>query len=134
MVCDFVNHSNDNEICWWLGTVASSVSDYLSVHCRANAGRMVGMEIKLDDHYTIVGGRHGQIQLIRHKTNPERRKGKIINGDTLYFQTFGQAVKSYIKISASESKIKSFQEMAAFIDEKLKGAELKINQVMEDDE
>ena len=89
------------------------------------------MEIKLDDHYTIVGGRHGQIQLIRHKTNPERRKGKIINGDTLYFQTFGQAVKSYIKQSANESDIKSFEELAAFIDGKLKGVELKINQIME---
>lgn len=89
------------------------------------------MEIKLDDHYTIVGGRHGQIQLIRHKTNPERRKGKIINGDTLYFQTFGQAVKTYIKKSANESDIRTFEELAAFIDGKLKGVELKINQVME---
>lgn len=92
------------------------------------------MEIKLDDHYTIVGGRHGQIQLIRHKANPERRKGKIINGDTLYFQTFGQAVKTYIKKSANESDIKTLKELAAFIDGKLKAIELKINQVMEDDE
>ena len=92
------------------------------------------MEIKLDDHYTIVGGRHGQIRLIRHKTNPERRKDKIISNDTLYFQTFGQAVKTYIKKSANESNIKTFEELAAFIDGKLKGVELKINQVMEDDE
>ena len=90
------------------------------------------MEIKLDDHYTIVGGRHGQIQLIRHKANPERRKGKIINGDTLYFQTFGQAVKTYIKKSANESDIKTFEGMAAYIDEKLKSVELKINQVLEE--
>ena len=91
------------------------------------------MEIKLDRHYTIVGGRNGQIQLIRHKANPERRKDKIINGDTLYFQTFGQAVKTYIKKSANESDIKTFEGMAAYIDEKLKGAELKIDQMMEDD-
>ncbi|MBB1063616.1 hypothetical protein [Limosilactobacillus fastidiosus] len=88
------------------------------------------MEIKLDDHYTIVGGKHGQIQLIRHKTNPERRKDKIISNDTLYFQTFGQAVKTYIKKSANESSIKSFEELAAFIDGKLKDVELKINQVI----
>ena len=90
------------------------------------------MEIKLDDHYTIVGGRHGQIQLIRHKTNPERRKGKIISNDTLYFQTFGQAVKTYIKKSANESDIKTIEGMAAYIDEKLKGVELKINQIVEE--
>ena len=92
------------------------------------------MEIKLDSHYTIVGGRNGQIQLIRHKANPERRKGKIINGDTLYFQTFGQAVKTYIKKSANESDIKTLEELAAFIDGKLKGVELKINQVLEEEE
>ena len=92
---------------------------------------MVRVVIKLDDHYTIVGGRHGQIQLIRHKANPERRKGKIINGDTLYFQTFGQAVKTYIKKSANESNVKTFEELAAFIDGKLKGVELKINQITE---
>lgn len=131
MVCNCADHSNDNEICWWLGTAASCVSDYLGVHCRTNARGMVGMEIKLDDHYTIVGGRHGQIQLIRHKTNPERRKGKIISNDTLYFQTFGQAVKTYIKKSANESNIKTFEELAAFIDGKLKGVELKINQITE---
>ena len=45
------------------------------------------MEIKLDDHYTIVGGRHGQIRLIRHKTNLERRKDKIISNDTLFTET-----------------------------------------------
>ena len=131
MVCDFVNHSNNNEVCWWLGTAAGGVSDYLGVHCREDARGMVRMEIKLDDHYTIVGGRHGQIQLIRHKANPERRKGKIINGDTLYFQTFGQAVKTYIKKSANESNVKTFEELAAFIDGKLKGVELKINQITE---
>ena len=134
MVCDCADCSNDNEVCWWLGTATSGASDYLSVHCRTNAGRMVEMEIKLDDHYTIVGGRHGQIQLIRHKTNPERRKGKIISNDTLYFQTFGQAVKTYIKKSANESDIKTFEGMAAYIDEKLKSVELKINQVLEEEE
>lgn len=68
------------------------------------------MEIKLDDHYTIVGGRHGQIQLIRHKANPERRKGKIINGDTLYFQTFGQAVKTISKSQLMNLILKRLRE------------------------
>ena len=134
MVCNCVNHINDNEICWWLGTAAGCTSNYPGVHRWEDARWMVRMEIKLDDHYTIVGGRHGQIQLIRHKANPERRKGKIINGDTLYFQTFGQAVKTYIKKSANESDIKTFEGMAAYIDEKLKSVELKISQVLEEEE
>ena len=91
------------------------------------------MEIKLDDHYTIVGGRHGQIRLMKHTDKLKRQNGKIISNDTLYFQTFGQAVKTYIKKSANESDIKTLKELAAFIDGKLKGVELKINQVMEDD-
>ena len=41
MVCDSADCSSDDEVCWWLGTAASGVSDYLSVHCRTNAGRMV---------------------------------------------------------------------------------------------
>ena len=92
------------------------------------------MEIKLDSHYTIVGGRNGQIRLIKHADNQKRKNGKITSNDILYFQTFGQAVKTYIKKSANESNIKTFEELAAFIDGKLKGVELKINQVMEDDE
>lgn len=89
------------------------------------------MKIKLDDHYTMVGGRHGQIRLMKHTDKLKRQNGKIISNDTLYFQTFGQAVKSYIKQSANESDIKSFEELAAFIDGKLKGVELKINQITE---
>lgn len=90
------------------------------------------MEIKLDSHYTIVGGRNGQIRLIKHADNQKRKNGKITSNNILYFQTFGQAVKTYIKKSANESDIKSFEELAAFIDGKLKGAELKINRQMEE--
>ena len=43
LVCDCVNYSNDNEICWWLGTAASCTSNYLSVHCRTNERGMVMM-------------------------------------------------------------------------------------------
>ncbi|WP_124031981.1 hypothetical protein [Limosilactobacillus vaginalis] len=89
------------------------------------------MEIKLDSHYTIVGGRNGQIRLIKHVDNQKQKNGKITSNDILYFQTFGQAVKTYIKKSANESNIKTFEELAAFIDGKLKGVELKINQITE---
>lgn len=92
------------------------------------------MEIKLDSHYTIVGGRNGQIRLIKHADNHKRKNGKITSNDILYFQTFGQAVKTYIKQSANESDIKTFEGMAAYIDEKLKSVELKINQVLEEEE
>lgn len=89
------------------------------------------MKIKLDSHYTIVGGRNGQIRLIKHVDNQKQKNGKITSNDILYFQTFGQAVKTYIKKSANESNIKTFEELAAFIDGKLKGVELKINQITE---
>lgn len=91
------------------------------------------MRIDLDKHYTIELNKWGNPVLVKHKANAEVGKDGHLIGAKLYFQTFGQAVKSYIKVSASESKIKSFQEMAAFIDGKLKGVELKIDQIMEDD-
>lgn len=45
VVCNCVNHSNDNEICWWLGTATSCVSNYPGVHCREDARGMVVMKI-----------------------------------------------------------------------------------------
>lgn len=45
MVRHCADCSSDDEVCWWLGTVASSVSDYLSVHCRTHAGRVVVMHL-----------------------------------------------------------------------------------------
>ncbi|WP_304134390.1 hypothetical protein [Limosilactobacillus coleohominis] len=91
------------------------------------------MRIDLDEHYSIELNKWGNPVLVKHKVNAEVNKDGHLIGAKLYFQTFGQAIKSYIKVSASESKIKSFQEMAAFIDGKLKGAELKIDKMMEDD-
>lgn len=91
------------------------------------------MRIDLDEHYCIVLNQWGNPVLVKHGKQFELDKHGDPIGKKFFFQTFGQAVKSYIKQSASESKIKSFQEMAAFIDEKLKGAELKIDQMMEDD-
>lgn len=45
MVCNCVNHINDNEICWWLGTTTGRVGNYPGIHRRTNAGRMVVMRI-----------------------------------------------------------------------------------------
>lgn len=91
------------------------------------------MRIDLDEHYTIELDRWGSPVLVKHKVDAKLDKEGHLIGKKLYFQTFGQAVKSYIKISASKSDVKSLEEMAAFIDGKLKGVELKIDQLMEDD-
>lgn len=90
------------------------------------------MEINLDEHYTIVLNQWGNPVLIKHCANAERDKHGDYKGTKLYFQTLGSAVETYIKKSASEADIKSFQELAAFIDGKLKGVELKINQRMKE--
>ena len=90
------------------------------------------MRIDLDEHYSIELNKWGNPVLVKHKVNAEVNKDGHLIGAKLYFQTFGQAIKSYIKVSASESKIKSFQEMAAFIDGKLTGGELKIDKMIED--
>ena len=45
MVCHSADCSSDDEVCWWLGTVAGGVSDYLSFHCREDARGMVMMKI-----------------------------------------------------------------------------------------
>lgn len=90
------------------------------------------MRIDLDEHYTIYLNKWGNPVLVKHEANAELDKHGYPIGHKLYFQTFGRAVRAYIEVSASESKIKSFQEMAAFIDGKLKAVELKIDQMMEE--
>lgn len=87
------------------------------------------MRIDLDEHYTIVLDRWGYPCLIKHKTGAVEKNGKL-PGKCLYFQTYGQVVKSYIKMQAVNADIHSFSEMAAFIDGKLKAAELAIDQQM----
>ena len=37
VVCDFVNHSNNNDVCWWLGVTASCTSNYPGVYRWENA-------------------------------------------------------------------------------------------------
>ena len=89
------------------------------------------MRIDLDEHYCIVLNQWGNPVLVKHGKEFELDKHGDPIGKKFFFQTFGQAIKSYIKQSAGTSDIKSFEELAAFIDGKLKGVELKINQVME---
>ena len=57
MVCDFVNHSNNNDVCWWLGVTAGGASNYPGVHCRTNEGRVVMM--KIDEFIEKVNERDG---------------------------------------------------------------------------
>ena len=45
MVCDCVDCSNDDEVCWWLGTAAGSASNNPGIRCRTYEGRMVEMKI-----------------------------------------------------------------------------------------
>ena len=90
------------------------------------------MKIDLDEKYCIVLNQWGNPVLVKHGKKFEFDKHGAPVGKKFFFQTFGQAVKSYIKQSAGTSDVNSFEELAAFIDDKLKGVELKINQIMED--
>lgn len=45
MVCNFACDAGNHECGWWLDTAASSVINYLSVHCRTNERGMVKMKI-----------------------------------------------------------------------------------------
>ena len=90
------------------------------------------MKIDLDEHYSIVLDQWGNPVLVKHGKEFELDKHGDPVGKKFFFQTFGQAIKSYIKQSAGTSDIKSFKELAAFIDGKLKGVELKIDQIMEE--
>lgn len=92
------------------------------------------MRIDLDEHYCIVLNQWGNPVLVKHGKQFELDKHGDPIDKKFFFQTFGQAVKSYIKQSANESDIKTFEGMAAYIDEKLKSVELKINQVLEEEE
>lgn len=92
------------------------------------------MRINLDEHYCIVLNQWGNPVLVKHGKQFELDKHGDPVGKKFFFQTFGQAVNKYIKKSANESDIKMFEGMAAYIDEKLKSVELKINQVLEEEE
>lgn len=91
------------------------------------------MRIDLDKHYSLVLNHWGNPVLVKHGEKFELDKHGDPVGKKFFFQTFGQAIKSYIKQSASSSDVKSFEELAVFVDDKLKGVELKINQMVEEE-
>lgn len=89
------------------------------------------MRIDLDEHYCIVFNQWGNPVLVKHGKKFELDKHGDPIGKKFFFQTFGQAIKSYIKQSAGKSDVNSFEKLATFIDNKLKDVELKINQGVE---
>lgn len=90
------------------------------------------MKIELDSKNTIVINKNwGNPELVVHDENPKFDKQGNPLGHRLYFRTFGQLIKTYIMKSAAGSDVNSFEELASFIDGKLKGVELKIDQTME---
>ncbi len=90
------------------------------------------MKVELDDHYLLFLNRWGSPELIHHLKNPKVYKNGLPHGKSYYFQTFGQAIKFYIKQSASKEDLKSLEDMAAYIDKKLKDVELRIDQMLKE--
>lgn len=88
------------------------------------------MEIKLDNHYTIIDGYHGGVQLVKHKVNPDHDKSGHPVGDKLFFQTYGQAVKSYIQLSAADEDIQTLRELSVFIDKKFEVVKEQIDHLV----
>lgn len=68
------------------------------------------MKIDLGEHWSIVANHYG---------NP-----------VYYFSTYGQAVKCYIKIASQDIDATSFEELGAFIDDKLKDVQDAIDSQM----
>ena len=64
MVCDCADCSNDDEVCWWLGTAASCTSNYSGVHCWTNAGRMV-VKMKINELVKEVNSYFLNLKAIR---------------------------------------------------------------------
>lgn len=91
------------------------------------------MKIELDKNYTLRTDRWGYPVLVHHDAKArmlkDKNKGKV--GHPLFFQTFGSAIKAYIMMRANDADIRSFNELARFIDQKLENAEKTIDQQME---
>ena len=102
MVCHYADCSSDNEVCWWLGTAAGGASDYLSVHCRTNAGRMVVMKInelvkevnsyflnlkaiKRDDGILIISSNYDELLLVPEKATNFMEVYFYVDNQGMYF-------------------------------------------------
>lgn len=88
------------------------------------------MKIDLDDKWCITSDSHCNVILTKKSSNT--LKNGLPAGEHLYYQSYGQAVKDWIQKSGISENINSFQELANFIDGKLKAVELKIDQRMGD--
>ena len=87
------------------------------------------MKIDLDDKWCITSSNHCNVILV--KKSGRLQKDGTPAGQKFYYQNFGQAVKDWIQMAGVIEDINSFQELANFIDGKLKAVELKIDQQME---
>lgn len=79
VVCNCANCSNNNEVCWWLGTAASCTSNYPGVHCREDARGMVEMGIYDFLAITatgVIGFVLGVVTTIKVDDTHERVKGE----------------------------------------------------------
>ena len=103
MVCDCADYSNDDEVCWWLGTVAGGVSDYPGVHCRTNErGMVVKMKInelvkeinsyflnlkaiKRDDGVLIISGNDDALLLVPKKATNFMEVYFCVDNQGMYF-------------------------------------------------
>lgn len=88
------------------------------------------MKIDLDDKWCITSSEHCNVILI--KKSGKLQKNGTPAGQKFYYQHFGQAVKGWIQKADVTENVQSFQELANFIDGKLKAVELKVDQRMGD--
>ena len=102
MVCHSADCSSDDEVCWWLGTVAGGVSDYLSVHCWTNERGMVVMRInefikkvnsyflnlkaiRRDDGVLIISGNDDALLLVPEKATNFMEVYFCVDNQGMYF-------------------------------------------------
>lgn len=84
------------------------------------------MKIDLNDKWCITSSNHCNVILV--KKSGRLQKDGTPAGQKFYYQSYGQAVKGWIQRSGISEDINSVQELANFIDGKLKAVGLKIDQ------
>lgn len=103
MVCHSADYSNDDEVCWRLGTAASSVGNYPGVHCREDArGMVVKMKINelvkevnsyflnlkaiiRDDGVLIISGNDDALLLVPEKATNFMEVYFCVDNQGMYF-------------------------------------------------
>ena len=87
------------------------------------------MKIDLNDKWCITSSNHCNVILV--KKSGHLQKDGTPAGQKFYYQSVGQAVKDWIQMAGVTTHLNSSQELANFIDGKLKDVGLKIDQQME---